>query len=378
MLVPLGPTVPLPLELQQDVVALNEPMPDDAALGGVLDELYKGVRGVPPATAEQRGKVIAATRGLSAFLAEQTFAMGMSTQGMDVDSCWERKRAAVNQTNGLKFNTTKETFDDIRGLDQIATFMGALFKGENAPRAVLRIDEIDKQLAGATGGDLSGVSADALGAVLRWTEDEGHTGFVAIGPGGSGKSLVSKAIGGTFGVPTLEADLGAAKGGIVGQSEERIRTLLKVVSGVAGGGRVLLVATCNRMASLPPELRRRMKFGMWYFDLPTAEGREAIWRLYFERYKLGAFAPGLLPQDEGWTGAEIRNCCELASDLSVSVKDAATYIVPIIRSAPEQVRELRDMADGRFLDAAREGVYVAAGGVKGAQRQKRQFAAEEA
>jgi hypothetical protein len=353
-LVTLAPAFNLPGELQQDVVALDEPMPNDEQLGAILKGLLEGAKGVKAPSEAQRTQVVAAARGLSAFLAEQTFAMSMTPEGLNIEECWERKRAAVNQTPGLKFCSNDCTFDDVRGLDQIAGFMKSVFSGANAPQAVLRIDEIDKHMAGSQGGDLSGVSADALGAVLRWMEDERHTGFLAIGPGGAGKSLVSKAIGGTFGVPTLEGDLGAAKGSLVGQSEERIRTLLKVASGVAGGGRILVVATCNRMAALPPELRRRFTFGTWYFDLPTDEGRKAIWKLYLDRYKIKSVN---LPDDNDWTGAEIRNCCELAANLGITPEAAAAYIVPVAKSAPEAVRDLRENANGRFLNAASEGVY---------------------
>jgi hypothetical protein len=353
-LVLLSPGITLPAELQQDVVVLDEPMPNDEQLGAILTSLYEGAKGVPPATPEQRVQAVAATRGLSSFLAEQTYAMSLSPEGLKVDECWERKRVSVNQTPGLTFCKNDVTFDDVRGLDQIAGFMQAVFTGKNRPSAILRVDEIDKHMAGATGGDLSGTSADALGAKLRWMEDERHTGFLAIGPGGAGKSLVSKAIGGTFGVPTLELDLGAAKGSLVGESERKIRQALKVASGVAGGGRILVVGTCNRIAALPPELRRRYTMGTWMFDLPTEQGRSAIWKLYLERYEI---KDRNLPDDTDWTGAEIRNVCELASNLGIKLEQAAQYIVPVAKSAPEAVRDLRELADSRFLNAAAPGVY---------------------
>jgi hypothetical protein len=42
------------------------------------------------------------------------------------------------------------------------------------------------------------------------------------------------------------------------------------VDAVAQEGRMLFIATCNSIASLPPELRRRFTLGTFFFDLPTA------------------------------------------------------------------------------------------------------------
>jgi hypothetical protein len=352
-LVLLAPTLTLPIELQQDVVTFDEPMPDDEMLGKILADLYQGSKGCPDPTVEQRVQATAAARGLSAFLAEQTYAMSMSSAGLDVDACWDRKRTSINRTPGLKFNRNDLTFKDVRGLGQIEKFCRLVFNGKNAPRAVLRIDEIDKYLAGAGGGDLSGVSADALGVILRWMEDEGHTGFLALGPGGAGKSLVSKAIGGTFAVPTLEGDLGGVKGSLVGESERQIRQMLKIASGVAGG-RVFVVATCNRMSAIPPELQRRF-FGQWFFDLPSAEGRKDIWRLYLDKFKVEQ--ADLLPDDTDWTGAEIFKCCSFAADHGISPEEASQFVIPVAKSNAGTLRELRELADGRFHSASEPGEY---------------------
>ena len=61
--------------------------------------------------------------------------------------------------------------------------------------------------------------------------------------------------------------------------------------------------------------------------------------------------------DEGWTGAEIQTCCELADELGLSLADAARYIVPVAVSASEQIESLRQGASGKFLSASFDGVY---------------------
>jgi SpoVK/Ycf46/Vps4 family AAA+-type ATPase len=82
------------------------------------------------------------------------------------------------------------------------------------------------------------------------------------------------------------------------------------------------IATCNRFASLTPELKRRFRFGTFFFDLPTSEERVLIWQLYCKKFNVS----GELPNDTGWTGAEIRNCCTIAYRLKLSLREAAEFI----------------------------------------------------
>ncbi len=360
LLVLLGASMRLPDELAQSVLVLDEELPSDEALGAILDTLLTSVDvewKAGPEWADTRRKAVLAVRGLSAFLAEQTLALSIRRESFDIDGLWARKRAAIGQVSGLTLEPKGPSFSDIRGLAAVRDFEARVFAGENAPEVVVRIDEIEKSLAGSGGSDTSGVSADALGQLLQAMEDRGWTGLLAVGPGGSGKSLVSRAIGSEFGRPVVTLDLGAAKGKFVGESEGKIRAALKTVAGLAGGRRVLIVATCNRLDSLPPELRRRFRQGIWFFDLPTSTERAAIWALYAGKAGLEAPSEGEVA-DENWTGAEIRNCVEMASDMGISYAEAARFVVPVAKADPDGVRRLRDMADGRFLSASASGVYV--------------------
>jgi SpoVK/Ycf46/Vps4 family AAA+-type ATPase len=99
----------------------------------------------------------------------------------------------------------------------------------------------------------------------------------------------------------------AQKVGIVGESGKNLRSALKVIECVSNV-RIFVIAPCNQMAPLSPELRRRFKMGTFFFDLPTAEERKAIWALCLKKFSL----TGDLPDDSGWTDAEIAQCCELA------------------------------------------------------------------
>ncbi len=93
--------------------------------------------------------------------------------------------------------------------------------------------------------------------------------------------------------------------------------------------------------------------GTFFFDLPTKEERSAIWKIYIAKYGVS----GARPEDEGWTGAEIKECCRKAYRLRISLQEPAQYIVPVSRSAAEQIKALRQQASGKFLSASQPGVY---------------------
>jgi hypothetical protein len=61
---------------------------------------------------------------------------------------------------------------------------------------------------------------------------------------------------------------------------------------------------------------------------------------------------GDLPNDEGWTSGEIKECCRQALRLGITLMQASRYIVPVSRSAAEQIKALRQMASGKFISAS--------------------------
>jgi SpoVK/Ycf46/Vps4 family AAA+-type ATPase len=216
---------------------------------------------------------------------------------------------------------------------------------------IVFLDEIEKAFAG-TGTDLSGVKTEMTGTMLTWMQDNETDGLIFIGPPGAAKSAAAKATGNSAGIPTIAFDLGAMQSSLVGGSGERLRAALKVVEAVSRG-RTLFIATCNSIASLPPELRRRFTLGTFFFDLPSAAERELIWAIYEKKYGVS----GRRPDDEGWTGAEIKECCRKAARLRMPLTDAAQYTVPISKSAAEQVKSLRQQASGKFISASNAGLY---------------------
>jgi hypothetical protein len=355
-LVLLGPTLKMPPELERDVLVFDEPLPDDESLGLIADSLYVLTGQTTKFPKVMRENTVKAARGLSAFGAEQAIALSLTKAGIDTDVLWEHKRKMVEQTKGLRIYQGGEMFDDIGGLDQLKEFGRLLFAGKEPPAAIIWIDEIEKAMAGSSGSvsDSSGTSQDQLGQLLTEMQNNEWAGMILPGPPGCAKSLFAKALGTTHGVPCIQLDLGAMKGSLVGQSEQQIRSAMKVIKAVAGKN-AYWVATCNRMDSLPPELRRRFGDGTWFCDLPSENEREAIWKINRKRYKVNE--DDKQPNDSMFTGADIRNVCAISYRLKVSLKKASTYITPVAKSDPQSIERLRRLAHRSFLCASKEGLY---------------------
>jgi len=346
----VAPGATLPTELGQDVLVLDEPLPSTTHLEQIVRETFNAADlHEPERTVIDRA--VDALVGLAAFPAEQALAMSLVKRELDTADLWERKRQIIEQTPGLSVWRGGETFEDIGGVQNAKDFLLAVLAGIEPPRVVVFIDEIEKAFAG-TGTDLSGVKTEMTGTILTYMQDREVDGSVFIGPPGSCKSATAKATGGTAGIPTIAFDLPAMESSLVGASTERLRTALQIIDAVSQG-RMLFIATCNSIASLPPELRRRFTLGTFFFDLPTAEERATIWKIYLKKYGVS----GELPNDEGWTGAEIKECCRKAFRLGISLTQASRYIVPVSRSAAEQIKALRQMASGKFISASTPGIY---------------------
>jgi hypothetical protein len=340
-------------EIGPDTRVLREGMPDRAARAALVTATYGSATGVPDLTDQARDRATEATAGLTAFAVEQAVAVNIRKEGLDVDGLRTTAREAVNARRGLRVSDERITYRDVGGLAALADYVRALFRGPDRPSAVVLLDEIEKMLAGSGGGDLSGVSSDILGALLTWMERRKVHATLLMGPPGSGKSLSAQAAAGEHDVPLLWCDIGAMKGSLVGESGANLRAALDTIDAVSEG-RVLLVATCNGVRELRPELLRRFK-PRFMVDLPLPEDVEGIWRIQLAAN--GLTESVARPPTDGWTGAEVRDACRIARATATTPKDAARYIVPISVSSKPIIDAIRNEAQGKFICASRGGPY---------------------
>lgn len=351
-LVMLAPDIILPPELARDVLILDEPYPTPDELANIIIEAHEAAQ-LPNPKDSVTSKAVDAVAGLAAFPAEQSVAMSLTKAGMDLEGLWERKRSLIEQTPGLSVWRGGETFADVAGLANIKTFLSRLIGGKDPFRAVAFLDELEKM---AGGGESSHETTQAQQeAFLSWMQNTRALGIILTGVAGAGKSLTAKAAGGQAGVPVVMMSLSALRGSLVGQTEQNTRTAFKAIDAIAQG-RVLLIATCNRMGALTPEIRSRFRLGIFFYDFPDETEAAALWKMFRAKFKVPE--KDAQPEAKNWVGREIESCCELSYLLGIPLKEAAGYIVPVAQSAAAEVEAVRAFASGRFIGASKPGVYT--------------------
>jgi hypothetical protein len=353
----LGPTFEFPLELQQDILIIDEPLPNDKQLRSITERVIKSSAIIDLDEEETITKAVDALRGLAAFPAEQALSLSVTYgESIDIDALWDRKRKMISETPGLSVWTGKESFKSLGGLFQVKSYFTQLIKGRDPFRVVVFIDEGEKVFAGSTGPiqDSSGVSSGYLGTMLAYQQNTEADGVTFVGGPGTAKSAFAKALANEAGVLCISLDLNRMKKSLVGESEARLHQALKIITAV-GGGRALFIMTCNRLPSIPPELRRRYP-KIFYFDLPDETERRSIFKIYGDIY-------GVDPKDyeslisQPWTGDEIKRCFLESYRLNIPLQEASTYIVPVSKSSAEEIKSLREQADKKFLSTSYPGTY---------------------
>jgi hypothetical protein len=372
MCVFLGPQHKFPIELSSDIVVLDEPLPTEEQLLGIVQRIGKKANIINLKTIETMA--VDRLRGLAAFPAEQAVSMSLTvdrskpnkpTVSIDASLLGERTDRMINDTVGLTTHPTRERFTDLSGVEQAEDFHRGIIGGIEPPRVIVFLDEGEKQLGGATAdwvGD-NGVNKDMLGVLCQRMEDWKSEGLVYYGPGGGGKTHFARAFAGEAGVRCIQLDLGALKGGHHGDSEKNVRQAFKVIEAV-GGGQVLFIMTCNKMVTFPPEVKRRFFTNPpWFFDLLDRPGREKVWPIHVKNFSLEEQWQSLTAADMDevlnleWTGAEIRNCCRLAYKQRRTIPAASRFIVPLSVADRSAIEKLRREADGKFLSASNPGYY---------------------
>ena len=359
-IVVLAPVVDIPCELEKLFVVLEHDLPSRDQLeeiaGGIATEDGELPEGDELAT------ILDAGAGLTRYEAEGAFSLSLVRHGrIQADAIWELKSGMLKKSGLLQLHRGAERFENLGGLQSLKGFCRRAMRNQGHRDPLRR-----------------------------------PRGVLLLGVPGTGKSAFSKALGAETGRPTLILDVGALMGSLVGSTEANIRQALKIadamapcvlmvdevekaLSGLANSGTtdsgvtarlfgtfltwmndhqsdVFLVTTCNDISKLPPEFCRAERFdGVWFLDLPSREQRQAIWGIYLDQF--GIDPNQTRPQDEGWTGAEIRACCRLAALLDVPLVAAAQNVVPVSQTACESVDRLRGWAAGRCLDAEAGGLY---------------------
>jgi hypothetical protein len=354
---------PIPTELQQDTLVLEHPLPTRAELAKIVRDTFAYAYSSDPkkykackdaATDEIVNAAVDALIGLPAFPAEQSTAMCLdnATGILDIVTLWDRKKTIVSQRKGLTYRAGGLTLKDLYGVESFKTYGTRLMSGSKPPTVILRMDEIQRQLSG-NDTDSSGVKGDLLGEWLTWINDHDVYCTLLLGVPGSSKTHCIDCIAGEHGKPVIDYSISQMQDSLVGNSNKNLHVANSTVDSISDKN-VWLIATANKLDSLPPELLSRFA-DIFFFDAPDADELAGIMRLKLAAYNLDAKQQH--PDMTGWTGRDVKNCAIKAARMNTTVAESGEYIIPLMTSQKEAMDALRRSASDRFLSASKPGVY---------------------
>jgi SpoVK/Ycf46/Vps4 family AAA+-type ATPase len=361
----LSPQVTIPDDLGEVMTVLEFPLPNPATIREEIDRVLSALT----QTLDERilDELVQSCQGLTLDRIRRVLARSIALhnklQADDVALILEEKRQTIRQTQILDFYPTTEDITDIGGLDNLKDWL------------VRR------------GGSFS---AKARQYGLPYPK-----GLLLVGIQGTGKSLSAKAIAHHWHLP-LRLDVGRLFGGLVGESESRTRQMVqlaealapcvlwideidKAFAGADGRGDsgtssrvfgtfitwmaektspVFVVATANNIQALPPELLRKGRFDEIFFvGLPSRDERRSIFSVHLARLRSQSLQnydlDRLAYETPDFSGAEIEQTLIEAMHLGFSqnrdfttddILESASQMVPLARTAQDQIRALQDWA----------------------------------
>ena len=367
-------TLELPAELSEEVTVIDFPLPNVQEINYLLEQLVVSEKLKLGGLAKEQ--LIKACQGLSRARIGRVLALALAAKQQvdetDIDGVLEEKKQTIRQTGILEFFTTRESLKSVGGLENLKQWVR--------------------------------MRQDAFTEEARRYGIPNPKGVLLVGIQGTGKALSAKTIAHEWRLPLLRLDSGRLFGGIVGESESRVRQMIQLaeamapcvlwideidkafgnissgVDGDSGTSRrvfgnlitwmqekttpVFIVATANNVRILPAELLRKGRFDeIFFLNLPTEAERQEIFKVHLQRLRpsrLREFELALLARTaKEFSGAEIeqvvvdamhRAFFERTSDgnrrdfTTQDVLRAIEDTVPLAAIARPQIEELKHWA----------------------------------
>ena len=313
-------TLELPAELMEEVTVIDFPLPNVPEINYLIEQLV-----VPEklhVAGLSREQLVKACQGLSRARIRRVLAKALAAKQQvdesDIDGVLAEKQQAIRQTGILEFFTARESLKSVGGLENLKQWVR--------------------------------MRQDAFTEEARRYGIPNPKGVLLVGIQGTGKSLSAKTIAHEWRLPLLRLDSGRLFGGIVGESESRVRQMIQLAEAVApcvlwideidkafgnissgvdgdsGTSRrvfgslitwmqektspVFIVATANNVQILPAELLRKGRFDeIFFLNLPNETERQEIFKVHLQRLRpsrLRDFDMALLAKTaKNFSGAEI-------------------------------------------------------------------------
>lgn len=289
------------------------------------------------------------------------------------------KKQIISQTEILEYSSVNEKISNLGGLDNLK-------------------DWINKRKIAFT------IQASNYGLPTP-------RGLLLVGIQGTGKSLTAKAIANDWQLPLLKLDVGKLFGGIVGESESRLRQMINLAETISPcilwideidkaftnneskgdsgtSNRILatfiswlsektkpvfVISTANNIDLLPLEIIRKGRFDeIFFLDLPKKSEREEIFKIHIQEFRpnsINSFDYSKLAQlSESFSGAEIRQSIiegmyhafyEKREFTTEDICLALNELIPLANLESNQMLKLQNWASsGQIRLASSKHIYL--------------------
>ncbi|MEG4116121.1 AAA family ATPase [Microcoleus sp. N9_B4] len=314
-------TLELPEELKEEVTVIDFPLPNVQEIDSLISHVVEKPQQLQ-VSGLAREQLVKACQGLSRARIGRVLAKALAAKQQinesDIDGVLEEKQQAIRQTGILEFFNSRESLKSVGGLENLKQWVK--------------------------------MRQDAFTDEARRYGIPNPKGVLLVGIQGTGKSLSAKTIASEWRLPLLRLDTGRLFGGVVGESESRVRQMIQLAEAIApcvlwideidkafgniisgsdgdsGTSRrvfgslitwmqektspVFIVATANNVRILPAELLRKGRFDeIFFLNLPSESERQDIFKVHLQRLRptrLREFDLGVLAKcAENFSGAEI-------------------------------------------------------------------------
>lgn len=311
----------LPEELKEEVTVIDFPLPNIQEINHLISHVVEKPEQLQ-VSGLAKEQLVKACQGLSRARIGRVLAKALAAKQQinesDIDGVLEEKQQAIRQTGILEFCNSRESLKNVGGLENLKQWVK--------------------------------MRQDAFTDEARRYGIPNPKGVLLVGIQGTGKSLSAKTIACEWRLPLLRLDTGRLFGGIVGESESRVRQMIQLAEAIApcvlwideidkafgniiSGGDgdsgtsrrvfgslitwmqektspVFIVATANNVRILPAELLRKGRFDeIFFLNLPSESERQDIFKVHLQRLRptrLRDFDLEILAKSaENFSGAEI-------------------------------------------------------------------------
>lgn len=374
----ISPVLKIPMELEKEFSVIDYNLPGKEEISEIIKNISANIGDISKLEISKNPtlfqKVTEAALGLTAEEAENVFAKSLVQTGdFDLKIILSEKEQIIRKSGVLEYCHVNENMQGVGGLDELKKWLNKRGKAFTPEAREFGLPE--------------------------------PRGILLLGIPGCGKSLTAKAISSMWQLPLLKLDVGKVFSSLVGSSEENVRRAIQTAEGIApsilwldemekgfsglgssgqtDGGTtarvfgtfltwlqekktpVFVVATCNNVSQLPPELLRKGRFDEIFFvDLPSREERKEIFKIHLEKRhrNVNSFDLNKLSDEAvGFSGSEIEEIIVSAlydafdnnEDINQTyIENTIKSMIPLSQTMEEQIKGTREWAKIRAKRAS--------------------------